>query len=248
MNKIVVGNWKMNGSRSLIDAVRCAIAPCAELPSSNRGVVCPPYPLIPCAVEALSPLVSVGAQDCSACAPGAYTGEVSGEQLRDVGATFVIVGHSERRRVHKECGELISQKVQQALRCGLIPIVCIGESHDDYAAGHTRQVLLSQLEQLRLGEVGGYVTSTAGAHTLLVAYEPVWAIGTGCTPSLKEIDDVHRFIFDTCGAVPLYGGSVTADNYAPILELDSVGGLLVGGESLKPERFATILSNGKYSF
>ncbi|MDR1907883.1 MAG: triose-phosphate isomerase [Holosporales bacterium] len=272
MSKIIVGNWKMNGSKALIDALFTAatgaqhsvsipttcpcgtsikscqsnarietdidvdiVAKCYHQASpslKNSAVICPPFSLISYAAQVLSPLFSIGAQDCSEFDSGAHTGDVSCAQIQEAGGTFVILGHSERRQGNGESDGLIARKLACARNNRLTPIVCVGESRDDYSQKKTREVLSRQLLPLR---------SHLGAGSVFIAYEPIWAIGSGLVPSNAEIDDVHKFIFETCGITPFYGGSVTADNYKPIIELDSVGGLLIGGESLKPERFVSII-------
>lgn len=238
VSKIIVGNWKMNGSHDLIGEFKRVLeSRCIEhrivangAPSSD-GIICVPYTLIHYAAQSLPKFISVGSQDCSPFANfGAHTGDVNCTMLRELGATYVIIGHSERRQFYKESNELISQKFDCAIESSLIPIVCIGESRHDYEQKRTHQVLAEQLSSLKLSE-----------QDFHIAYEPIWAIGTGLTPTLDEISDVHKFIFETCGHFPIYGGSVTTKNYEQILALDSVHGLLIGKESLDPDKFARII-------
>ncbi|MDR0631035.1 MAG: triose-phosphate isomerase [Holosporales bacterium] len=239
MAKIIIGNWKMNGSRELINEFRLVLEDRrksvqglrGEISSeANIGVICVPYPFIFHATQTLSGFIFIGAQDCSQfAAPGAYTGDVSAQMLREAGATYVILGHSERRRLHSESDELIAQKFAYAVEAQLIPIVCVGESRQDYERKSTHEVLAQQISFLKSVNEKFYV-----------AYEPIWAIGTGMTPTLDEINDAHSFIFEMCGRVPIYGGSVTTQNYKQILEISSVQGLLIGKESLDPGKFTEI--------
>jgi triosephosphate isomerase len=238
--KIVVGNWKMNGDCSLVDEFvdvfhELTIQKCARI-----GVLCVPYTLIACATQRLSQFVLIGAQNCSSFGPSrAYTGQVSCEMLIEAGATHVIIGHSECRGDSECCSpheqsdpnDVIAQKLSRAVASGLIPIVCVGGRERDPAA--IRETLARQLVPL---------LDLQHAH---IAYEPVWAIGTGVVPTLDEITDAHKFIYDTCGCVPLYGGSVTVNNCDAILGLDNVSGVLVGRESVNARKFLTMLTNTK---
>jgi triosephosphate isomerase len=236
--KIVIGNWKMNGSQDLVrEFKRVLECRCVERRGlgesvpSLYGVICVPFPLIHYAAQTFPKFISIGSQDCAPFSnPGAHTGDVSCTMLREAGATHVIIGHSERRQLYGESHELISQKFACAIESSLIPIVCVGESRLDYEQKRTHQVLAEQLASLNLKN-----------QEFFIAYEPIWAIGTGLTPTLDEINDAHNFIFETCGICPIYGGSITTKNYEPILELDMVRGLLIGKESLDAEKFAEIL-------
>jgi triosephosphate isomerase len=186
--------------------------------------------------------VAVGGQDCRAEASGAFTGDVAAEQLADAGASLVILGHSERRAGYGETDALVAAKVEAALRAGLEPIVCVGETLEQREAGEALAVVAAQ--------VRGSLPAGLSGRAYSVAYEPVWAIGTGLTPTTPEIEDVHRAIravlvdmFGEAGRAPpiLYGGSVKPSNAVEILAADEVGGALVGGASLKAEDFLAII-------
>jgi triosephosphate isomerase (TIM) len=237
--RLIAGNWKMNGSRdsgTVLDAIRDAHPdPAAEI------LVCPPATLI-------APLagrgIALGGQDCHPEPDGAHTGDVAAEMLRDAGAVAVIVGHSERRADHGEGDALVEAKTRAAWRVGLLAIVCVGESEAGRDAGRTLEVVGQQ--------IAGSIPEGATPARLVVAYEPVWAIGTGRTPSIGEIGEVHCFIREKlsdrfgAGAADgirlLYGGSVKPANAAEIFGVPDVDGALVGGASLKAEDFNGIIA------
>jgi triosephosphate isomerase len=241
--KLVVGNWKMNGLGGGLDEARGLAEALRAEPSLARTGLCPPATLVaPVAAALTGSAVAVGGQDCHAKASGAFTGDVSAEMLKAAGASLVILGHSERRQFHHETDADVAAKVEGALRAGLEPIVCVGESLDERQAG---QALPRVREQL-LGSLSAALKGQAFA----VAYEPIWAIGTGLTPTLAEIEEVHAEIRQTLvelfgeagGRVPiLYGGSVKPENAAAILHAAEVGGALVGGASLKASDFLPIV-------
>ena len=226
--KYIVSNWKMNGTIALLNEA----APIWQKAASNiNWVFCPPAPFISYTKEHF-PDVTLGGQDCSAKASGAFTGDISASQLADVGATYVIVGHSECRLNHHDTNADVAAKAVAALHAGLIPIICIGESEATYVAGETLTFLKQQLDESLAGVQGDF----------LLAYEPIWAIGTGKTATLDDIARVHSFLREQLPAIPLlYGGSVGADNAHAILAVDNVDGVLVGGASLKVVDFTTIL-------
>lgn len=208
-------------------------------------MVCPPATLLSRAREALKDsTITLGAQDCNPLASGAHTGDISAEMLADAGATAVIVGHSERRHDHGESDALVHAKALAAYRAGLMAIICIGETEAQYRDGKTLDVLRGQLE--------GSVPEGARAANTVVAYEPVWAIGTGLTPTPPEVAQVHGLIRSVLGHLLgdseagamrlLYGGSVKPSNAANLLFVPEVNGALVGGASLKAEDFYEILS------
>ncbi len=238
---LIAGNWKMNGLESALSEARAVAAGLA--PGGVRVAICPPSVLIHRMRLALDGTgVSVGGQDCHPEAAGAFTGDVSAPILADAGAELVILGHSERRAGHGETDELVSQKVAAALSAGLEPIVCVGETLEQREAGQALAVVS--------GQIHGSLPQALVGKAFCVAYEPVWAIGTGLTPTTAQIEDVHRAIrvglvqmFGEAGrAVPiLYGGSVKPSNAAEILHADEVGGALVGGASLKAEDFLGII-------
>jgi triosephosphate isomerase len=240
---LIAGNWKMNGLRADGLALAKAVADGARQAGWNdRDVlVCPPATLVLAVADAVKGSgVLVGGENCHAKASGAHTGEVAAEMLRDCGATYVIVGHSERRA---DCGEtdaIVAAKAEAAWRAGLVPIVCIGETLAEREAGKTLAVLETQLK--------GSVPAGATAAKLVVAYEPVWAIGTGKTPTTPEVAAAHGHIRKVLGGLTgeaaqvrlLYGGSVKASNAAELLAAGDVDGALIGGASLKADEFLAI--------
>ncbi|OAN76158.1 triose-phosphate isomerase [Sulfitobacter sp. EhC04] len=239
--KIAAGNWKMNGTQSALDELD-ALA--GMLPGgSTQVVICPPAPLLIPAV-ARAGGIAIGAQDCHAAEKGAHTGDISAAMVADSGATHVILGHSERRVDHGESDADVSAKVDAAWAAGLTAILCLGESEADRVAGRTLDVIGAQL--------AGSLPDAARTENTVVAYEPIWAIGTGKVPTLEQIIEVHDFLraalIDRFGAemgdaIPLlYGGSVKADNAATIFEAENVDGALVGGASLKASDFAPIVA------
>lgn len=243
MRQLVAGNWKMNGlSADLaeLDALRQELA---AAPAVCDVLVCPPASLIARAAEAVKGAFALGGQDCHAQANGAFTGDVSSEMLKDAGASAVIVGHSERRQYHGELDADVAAKARAAWRAGLIAIICIGETEDQRDAGRAHHVCGGQLK--------ASVPAEATAENTAIAYEPVWAIGTGRTPSDDDIVAMHAHIrncaVEHLGDVGrkvriLYGGSVKPSNAKAILSLDDVNGALVGGASLKARDFLAIIA------
>ena len=242
MQKLIVGNWKMNGlSADLVEAEAVA----AGLgDAAVRVGICPPATLVERMSRTLAgTLVAVGGQDCRAEASGAFTGDVSAEMLADAGATLVILGHSERRAGFAETDALVAAKVEAALRAGLEPIVCVGETLAEREAGRAIAVVT--------GQVRGSLPAALAGRPFAVAYEPVWAIGTGLTPTTDQIAEIHAAIRaelvavlgDAGARTPiLYGGSVKPANAAEILAAAEVGGALVGGASLKASDFLGIIA------
>ncbi len=240
--KLIVGNWKMNGglsaNQSLLDdiksglgAVRC------------RAGVCVPYPYLAQVQLLLAGTpIALGAQDVSAQTAGAYTGEVSASMLRDFGVRYALVGHSERRQYHFEGDEAVALKAKQALACGITPIVCVGETLTEREAGHTENVIKRQLAAV-IHENGHCISE------IVVAYEPVWAIGTGQTASPEQAQAVHAVLrAQIKAATPhaervaiLYGGSMNASNAAELLAQPDVDGGLIGGAALKSADFLSML-------
>jgi triosephosphate isomerase (TIM) len=240
---LVAGNWKMNGlsgSLAEIDALRKAVD--AGESGSAELLVCPPATLIAqAALRIGSSDLSLGGQDCYTEVSGAFTGDISAAMLKNAGAAYVIVGHSERRTYHHETDELVRAKAEAALKAGLTPIVCVGETHAEREAGEQAAVVIRQLR--------GSLPPEASSETVVVAYEPIWAIGTGLTPTPKDIAGVHNgirsLLADMFGAPCakirlLYGGSVKPSNCSELLTLDNVDGALVGGASLKATEFLAI--------
>ncbi|HLM52939.1 MAG TPA: triose-phosphate isomerase [Pseudoxanthomonas sp.] len=241
--RIVAGNWKLHGTRDFATALVGELA--AGLPLSGvELVVLPPLPYLGGLIQEFeADRIAFGAQDVSANEKGAYTGEVSAAMLVDVGARYVLVGHSERRQYHAESSELVARKLAAALHSGLIPILCVGETLEQREAKQTEAVIAAQLEPV-LELVG--VEAFAGA---VVAYEPVWAIGTGRTASPWQAQEVHAFLRGVvaardariAGSLPLlYGGSVKPDNAAELFAQPDVDGGLVGGASLVAGDFLAI--------
>jgi len=241
MRKLVAGNWKMHGLGGSL----------AELQALKRGLgtlscdvlVCPPATLIARAYGAADGAFAVGGQDCSPKASGAFTGDVSAAMLKDAGAATVILGHSERRHYHGETDALVAEKVKAAWAAGLSVIICVGETDAEREAGKAHAICH--------GQVAGSVPKAATAANTAIAYEPVWAIGTGKTPTLKEIENMHahlrRCLAEAIGEGArgvriLYGGSVSPFNAAEILNLSEVDGALVGGASLKASDFLKIIA------
>jgi len=240
---LVAGNWKMNGLRgSVAELDRIVEAYDASISAQVDLLVCPPATLIAAfADRAKGTKVRIGAQDCHAKEAGAHTGDLSAEMLRDAGATAVIVGHSERRADHGETDPVVRAKAEAAHRAGLISIICVGETRAEREAKRTLAVVADQLE--------GSVPDGATAANVVVAYEPVWAIGTGLTPTAGDVGEVHAMIRKELvrrlgpamdGARLLYGGSVKPDNAGVLLKVENVDGALIGGASLKASDFLGI--------
>jgi triosephosphate isomerase len=240
---LIAGNWKMNGLKASSAEFEAMLAGASEVAASADLLVCPPATLIAAFAEKArgSKTLKVGGQDCHPEASGAHTGDISAEMLADAGARAVIVGHSERRADHCETDVLVRQKAEAAWRAGLIAIVCIGETQQQRDAGQTLDICRGQLN-LSLPD-------GARADNLVVAYEPVWAIGTGLTPTVEDVEQIHGFIrdlligrFNAEGARIriLYGGSVKPSNARELLAVANVNGALVGGASLKAADFLAI--------
>lgn len=239
MRQLIAGNWKMHGTSVSLAEVDEVARWAAEHGPPAEVLICPPATLIARAVEAAAGRIAIGGQDCSIDASGAFTGDISAEMLKDAGATAVIVGHSERRRYHAESDETVAAKVAAAWRAGLFAIVCVGESEDERKAGRARAVVAKQ--------IAASLPPATTAATTAIAYEPVWAIGTGRTPTREEIGDMHVFIRSELreqakSVKILYGGSVNSGNAGIILSLDCVDGALVGGASLKATDFRKIIA------
>jgi len=239
---LIAGNWKMNGLKASMSELGAIAQGAGELWRKADLLVCPPATLLfTAAAVAIGSKVAIGAQDCHTAAAGAHTGDLSAEMLADAGASAVIVGHSERRADHGESDALVRQKAEAAWRAGLVAIVCVGETRAERDAGQALAVVGRQL--------AGSLPDGATAANLVVAYEPVWAIGTGLTPTAKDVEEVHGFIrgklterFSGEGARTriLYGGSVKPSNAAELMAVANVNGALVGGASLKAADFLAI--------
>jgi triosephosphate isomerase len=233
--QLVAGNWKMNGLRSDGLALARDLAGRAAAGHRCELLVCPPFTLLQAVGEALGRSgVMLGGQDCHAEAKGAFTGSVSAEMLKDAGCSHVILGHSERRHGLGESDAEINAKTAAAWRAGLVAIVCVGETRAEREAGQAVAVVSRQLN--------GSLPPSAAVDRLVIAYEPVWAIGTGLTATVADIAEIHAAIRRQIpeGTRILYGGSVNPKNAAEILALPEVDGALVGGASLKAEDFWAI--------
>ena len=225
--KFIIGNWKMNGTKAdkkdMIKALK-------TVKSGNKIVLCLPFTLL-CGENKG---ISIGAQDVSSHENGAYTGDISATMLKEMGVEYVIVGHSERRTNHDETNEIVRKKATMAIKNGIVPIVCVGETMEEKNAGHTTSVIKKMLLE-SIPDNGEYI----------VAYEPRWAIGTGQTPTTNEIVSAVKTVFETLpNPMPIiYGGSVNKDNARDIISIPYVDGLLIGGASLKSDTFLPIIKS-----
>ena len=242
MKKLAAGNWKMNGTTAALDEMRALLA--AHPAPACEMLLCPPATLIAqAAYHTKGKALHIGGQDCHAKASGAHTGDISAAMLKDAGASHVILGHSERRADHAETNAQVKAKAETALAADLIAIVCLGETEAQRDAGETLALCGNQLH--------GSIPAGATAANVVIAYEPVWAIGTGRTPTLDQIAEVHAFLRaelvkalgeDGQGVRILYGGSVKPSNAAEIFAVKDVDGALVGGASLKAVDFGAIVA------
>ena len=244
-HRLIVANWKMHGDRAfaqkLITDVKVAVH--EDVTANVYDVVfCVPDTLLAFAAEQCTGMpIGVGGQDCHTQESGAYTGDTSAVMLKDAGAEYVIVGHSERRVQHSEDNEMVRQKSIAALSAGLSPIICVGETNEERQKGQAKDVVARQIRQ----SCPPWDSSEAKSKELVIAYEPVWAIGTGLVPTLTNIDEMHNCIRDVLREIYkhadtiriLYGGSLKPENASGIFSLSSVDGGLIGGASLKSESF-----------
>ncbi|WP_058240141.1 triose-phosphate isomerase [Shimia marina] len=240
--KLAAGNWKMNGTAAALSELEAL----GKVPqAANTDVlICPPATLLSRAKDVAGEAVLVGGQDCHASQSGAHTGDISADMLKDAGASHVILGHSERREDHGETDADVAAKTRAAWQAGLVAVVCLGESLEEREAGNTLAVIGAQL--------AGSLPDDVTAENLVIAYEPIWAIGTGKVPTLAQIGEVHDFMRTTLterfgtaigDALPLlYGGSVKPGNAAEIFAVSNVDGALVGGASLKAADFGAIIT------
>jgi triosephosphate isomerase len=243
LRPLIAGNWKMNGLKASVAEFEAMLAGASEVVGKADLLVCPPATLIATFAEKLrdSKTLALGGQDCHPQASGAHTGDISAEILADAGASTVIVGHSERRADHGESDVLVRQKAEAAWRAGLTAIVCIGETQQQRDSGQTLEICRGQLKVS--------LPDAARADNLVVAYEPIWAIGTGLTPTVGDIEQIHSFIRDLliarfnregAGIRLLYGGSVKPSNARELMAVANVNGALIGGASLKAADFLAI--------
>ncbi len=241
---LVAGNWKMNGSSASVTALLAGIKAGIDSVTTAEMAVCPPYVYIPQVASTLAGTpVTYGAQDVSDQESGAYTGEVSPGMLVDMGCTYAIVGHSERRSIYGESDEFTASKFAAARKAGLVPILCVGELLEEREQGITQQVVERQLDAVINLE------GIAAIGSAVIAYEPVWAIGTGKTATPDQAQEVHAFIRGklagldpavAAGVRILYGGSMNPGNAAELLAMADIDGGLIGGASLKPDDFLAI--------
>ncbi len=238
----IVGNWKMNGMRAQLTEARAIDRGAGRYPGVEVGLA-PPFTLLAAMAEAAEGII-VGGQDCHVKMTGAFTGDISAAMLTDAGAGFVIVGHSERRSAHRETDSVVQAKALAGLEAGLGVIICVGETEAERDAGRAVEVVTAQL-------AGSLPLSEGATERIAVAYEPVWAIGTGKVASVADIEAMHgairaklEAIYDADGSEVriLYGGSVNAANAVELLEASEVGGALVGGASLTAESFLAIVA------
>ena len=244
----VAGNWKMNGSlesvKSLVEGIKGGL----DRVERSAVAICPPYVYLPVIAPMIADSrIALGAQNLAKETAGAFTGEVAGSMLKDFNCEYVIIGHSERRTLYGETDELVAAKFLTAQAEGLVPILCVGELLEEREAGETEAVVARQLDA---------VLAAAGIGALqqaVIAYEPVWAIGTGKTATPSQAQDVHRFIRErlaghdaavAAGVRIQYGGSVNAGNAAELFSMPDIDGGLIGGASLKPDDFLTICAAG----
>ncbi|MCF6271811.1 MAG: triose-phosphate isomerase [Rhodobacteraceae bacterium] len=238
--KLAAGNWKMNGVKASLGEIEALVSAFTAPPNCDV-LICPPATLVS-AMVAVSRGISIGGQDCHANASGAHTGDISAEQLADAGASAVIVGHSERRADHGESDAEVAAKAEAAWRAGLTAVICVGETEAERDAGEALSIVGGQM-------AGSIPAGATGANTVL-AYEPVWAIGTGKVPTLEDIAEMHDYMrAELAKSHPaeaqnirfLYGGSVKPTNAAEIFAVSNVDGALVGGASLKAADFGGII-------
>ncbi|MEZ5691622.1 MAG: triose-phosphate isomerase [Rickettsiales bacterium] len=254
MSKLIVANWKMNGNIEFTkkwSGVVCLHIGKKKSKDNTKVVVCPPDGLIfPLKGFIDGSAISVGGQDCYVKDEGAYTGETSVNLLKDLGCEYVIVGHSERRSYFDESDNMVSQKAAIAIKSGIIPIICVGETAEERNNGKTEEVLRNQVN----GSFPYEMVTDSGVGKFIFAYEPVWAIGTGKVPTISDIKEAHNVIkrefisnittnyqVDAQEVGVLYGGSVKPENSSDIMTLDEVAGVLVGGASLRSDDFCKII-------
>lgn len=245
MKKLIAGNWKMNGST--IQAAELILKLVGPIEAENLSqktdiCICPPFPYLAATAKLLEPNIALGAQDCSNWGnEGAYTGDVSATMLRDIGCRYVIIGHSERRVRHNESNHVIAEKIRLAHQAGLIVILCVGETQAQREAQVQDYTVITQLKES--------IPPCSNGQNLVIAYEPVWAIGTGKTASTEDVTLMHALIrryieekLDNCQDIRiLYGGSVKPNNAPELLAVKNVDGALLGGASLVADQFLDII-------
>ncbi len=245
MKKLIAGNWKMNGTMQsgtdLVQVIGQALKNAPDIQDACDILVCPPAIYASSIKEKCAEHnIALGAQDCSTHEQGAYTGDISAQMIRDCGGTFVIVGHSERRQYHNETDSIIAQKAKAAHQSGLVTIICVGETEEQRESGREEEIVYTQLINA--------IPDSADEHNTVIAYEPVWAIGTGKTASVEDVAKMHSFIREKLkerlaqseNIRILYGGSMKPENAKDLLSTPNVDGGLIGGASLKADQFIAI--------
>jgi len=245
MQKIVVGNWKMHGEPAMAHPLTLSVADEADrLPPHVEVIICPPATLLSqVATWLIGSNVKMGGQDCHIQGDGAYTGDISAPMLKAAGCSHIIVGHSERRRYHHESNSDVRNKARRVIETGLIPIICIGETQEDRDNGKATETVGQQIREC--------IPEEAVASNFMLAYEPVWAIGSGKTPTMDDIGQMHAYIVSVTAKQTglaasqiqiLYGGSVKPENARQIMITEGVSGVLVGGASLRADEFCRIMA------
>ena len=237
-SRIIAANWKMNGSIKFVENFLNKIVLNDKYKGTTCNIICPPFAYIHYTNSNLHNFY-IGGQDCSIFHEGAYTGDISASMLSDIKCSFCIVGHSERRKNFNETNEDILKKASNCLQYNINPIICVGETFEEKKSNTTKEILSDQ--------ICNSIPENSSKNNTIIAYEPIWAIGTGLTPSFEEIDEIHYFIKNKIKGVEnykiLYGGSVNSSNSKEILNLDNVDGVLIGGASLDVEELNKILSS-----
>jgi len=235
-SKIVVANWKMNGSFKFIDDFVEKLDLLENSDSSTCKVICPPFTYLDYFSNKLQN-INYGAQECSKYHEGPYTGDISAEMLKDLNCHFCILGHSERRNFYNEKSSDVAKKSSNCINFDIHPIICVGENLEERKLNKTKDILKKQIDES--------IPKIANKKNTIIAYEPVWAIGTGLTPTLDEINQIHEYLKESTkyseGFRIIYGGSVKSSNFKEIIELENVDGVLIGGASLNFEEFKKIL-------
>ena len=235
-NKIIAANWKLNGSIDFINSY-FSILKLIEIKKDVCGVIFPPHIYLSMCSKNI-PSLYIGGQNCSNFINGAFTGDISALMIKDINCNFCLLGHSERRQFFNESNEDIFLKTTNAIKADINPIICVGETLEEKKNGDTKKILAKQITEC--------IPKKSSNNIIIIAYEPIWAIGSGLTPTLEEIESIHSFIKNDIEGFEnfkiLYGGSVKASNSKEIMNLDNVDGVLVGGASLDPHEFSKILT------
>lgn len=247
MSALIIANWKMNGNKETLNSYCEGLnAFYSQMNPPTNTVIIPSFPFLWKAHELLyHPQCYTGAQDCSSQNSGPFTGDVSASMIRNCGAHYVIVGHSERRKYHNESTEIFIKKIIAALDAELIPIFCFGENEDEYKSGKSSRIILNELQEVLCHNV----LAARSIPSIVLAYEPIWAIGTGLTPEASQVQNqlmqLENFLLESCPHIRnfqfVYGGSVSAENFESFMKQSLIQGALVGGASLKLETFIPLI-------